>query len=88
MPKRTVSDLETGELVVGESDQCRWSSGPRRLYCNDMEKKTGELVCGGNNFAFNTFCTFSQCINLRIWSRAATTARATAFCILDVLKAI
>ena len=37
MPKRAVCDLKTGvNWWLEESDQCRCSSGSRRLYCDEI----------------------------------------------------
>jgi len=63
MPKRADCDPETGvNRWLEESDQCRWLSGTRRLYCDEITQTTWRrilteliILCGENNFLFNAF---------------------------------
>jgi len=72
IPEGAVCGLETGvNWWLKKSDQCGWS---RRLDCEEITQVTWrrrkeELICGGDNFVFNAFCTLSQCSDVRIRDR-------------------
>ena len=61
IPEGAVCDHETEvKWWLEKSSQCGWSSGSRRLDCDEIAQVTWRirlenLICGGNNFVFNAF---------------------------------